>query len=894
MNQNSARQRRFATRLAPAIRRFAQGCLALLAALVAAPAAAVNTFLIEPSISYFTSRNHIYCEANGCASRNPEYRFSTPLAACENRIYNELVTYSNFPLYDAYVDGPLRIPYTDFIFRDEPGFMCYAYFDIPAYPGVPARPRQLVDASAVLVEGVCPNGTVPVRVSATQARCRATCQDHQTWHAASNSCKTALDVPFASAPPTCDPIEGNPIHPLRGVKREAVDLGLRVGELALGLTYDSAARAPRLYVGATPAADTPADDEVLGALWSTSLHRRLAAAPAYSLNSATPGAMQALRGGRVVVTFQREADGRYTADASRSDRLVALAAGGHRYHDIAAGAVEDYDAGGRLVGISWTGGARVDLTYSDGSTPVAVAPGAGHLIRATDHRGRSLSLGYTRLVSPAVVRLKSIAADGSPPTVFDHDPAGQLRSITWPDGTRRSFVYENGALPWALTGVVDERSVRLSTFGYDAEGRAVSTERAGGVQRYGVSYATPPQIRVTETLDPGMDAVFRVSEWVPPAGTVVTGPTGSSSTLAATSIGGRSYLGARSQPAGSGCAPSSRAQAHDAAGNLESLDDFNGHRTCMAHVPGRRLEAARVEGLPAGQACAGVLAANATLPANSRKTSTQWHPSWALRTRVAEPGRITTNVYNGQPDPLAGGAPAQCAPANALLPDGTPLVVLCRRVEQATDDTDGGLGFAAPLQGGVLPREERWTYDASGQPLTHDGPRTDVADLTTFEYHADTAFTGSDPHAAGHTRGDLKQRTNAVGQVTQYTLYNRRGQLLRSIDANGVVTEHAYDLRQRLTRSTVAGQGTLYEYGPEGLMRRVTLPDGSWLQYDHDDAQRLQRISDAAGNRIEYTLDGLGQRIEERVIDPGNALRRQIQRSFDALGRVQQVVGREP
>ena len=53
-------------------------------------------------------------------------------------------------------------------------------------------------------------------------------------------------------------------------------------------------------------------------------------------------------------------------------------------------------------------------------------------------------------------------------------------------------------------------------------------------------------------------------------------------------------------------------------------------------------------------------------------------------------------------------------------------------------------------------------------------------------------------------------------------------------------------------------------------------------------------FDDLVRRRLERSHAVSGQRIEERVIDPGNALRRQIQRSFDALGRVQQVVGREP
>jgi YD repeat-containing protein len=74
----------------------------------------------------------------------------------------------------------------------------------------------------------------------------------------------------------------------------------------------------------------------------------------------------------------------------------------------------------------------------------------------------------------------------------------------------------------------------------------------------------------------------------------------------------------------------------------------------------------------------------------------------------------------------------------------------------------------------------------------------------------------------------------------------------------------------------------------------VTQPDGvSFVQYGYDDAHRLTTVSDNLGNSITYTLDNLGNRTAEEVKDPGNALRRQLTRSIDALGRVQQITGRQ-
>jgi YD repeat-containing protein len=113
------------------------------------------------------------------------------------------------------------------------------------------------------------------------------------------------------------------------------------------------------------------------------------------------------------------------------------------------------------------------------------------------------------------------------------------------------------------------------------------------------------------------------------------------------------------------------------------------------------------------------------------------------------------------------------------------------------------------------------------------------------------------------------------------------------VDANGVVSSFTYDLRQRLLSSTVGGQATRYTYDAVGQLKRVTRPDGSWTGYDYDAAHRQVAAYDNLGNRVEYTLDKAGNRVAEKVKDPSGVLKRQLTRSIDALGRVQQTTGRE-
>jgi len=385
-----------------------------------------------------------------------------------------------------------------------------------------------------------------------------------------------------------------------------------------------------------------------------------------------------------------------------------------------------------------------------------------------------------------------------------------------------------------------------------------------------------------ETWDGSNDVIWRDHYLVMPVGTSVTLPNGATQQLQGSSLFGTVRATTQTQQAGSGSSPAVKTAAVDANGNLIQRDDFNGARSCFAFDLSRNNEITRVEGLAAGDSCASAMVAGALLPTGSRKTSSQWHPDWRLAARTAEPLKLTTSVYNGQPDPFAGGAIASCAPGAATLPDNKPIVVLCKRVEQATTDADGSKGFAATLQAGVANRVWQYSYNEFGQVLTAKDP---LNNTTSYAYYADTT--------AEHTRGDLQSVTNPLNQVTQYMKYNPQGQVLQMMDANGVITDYGYDLRQRLTSVSVAGSISSYEYWPTGLLKRAVQPDGSFVAYEYDDAHRLTAVADAKGNRIEYTLDNAGNRVAEQVKDPGGSLARQLSRVYDALGRVQQVSGRE-
>ena len=175
------------------------------------------------------------------------------------------------------------------------------------------------------------------------------------------------------------------------------------------------------------------------------------------------------------------------------------------------------------------------------------------------------------------------------------------------------------------------------------------------------------------------------------------------------------------------------------------------------------------------------------------------------------------------------------------------------------------------------------TYNSDGQVLTVDGPRTDVSDITTFTYHSCT--TGSEC-------GQTHTVTNALGHVVTYSQYNAMGQPTQISDANGIQTVLTYDARHRLISSAVDGTYTTQlDYDAIGQVTRITAPNGNFIDYEYDDARRLKAIEDALGNRIEYTLDSVGNRKKVDVKDDAGVLLKTQTNIFDELSRTLQNLG---
>ncbi|GKS87502.1 DUF6531 domain-containing protein [Acidovorax sp. SUPP1855] len=514
------------------------------------------------------------------------------------------------------------------------------------------------------------------------------------------------------------------------------------------------------------------------------------------------------------------------------------------------------DSRGRVIRkMSADGRVGLSYTYSESNDPSSYSGLSGLLAQVTYRFGRALKFSYD-----TSNQLASMVDPASQTYRYEYCGPHRLSKVVFPDGASKTYHYEfaaqNGcAAPYGdnlLTGITDEAGHRYATYRYLCDGRASSSEHAGGVHRYSFSYytSTPSETTVTDPLGTQRRHGFeKIGEKYWPSQVTIASPV---------------------DPA----IASSQAFWRDAKGRVLQRSD-SGNFTCFEYDQARGLQTSKTQGLPPGLACSTLASGQYGFPEAARRTSYQWHPVWTLPTRVAEPRKLTTYVYHGQPDPLAGGAVLRCAPASALLPDGSPIAALCKKVEQETADANGGSGFAAQLVAGGVSRTWNWTYNDAGQVLSEADP---VGSVTRYAYHA--ATTGD------ATEGDLMSVTGPSGQVTRYTRYDRHGNVVEQIDPTGSVTVYARDVRQRVTRITQDGLAVAMTYQPTGLLQSIAQPSGYAVSYQYDDAQRLTGWSDNRGYAGSYTLDGMGNRINEQVQDSAGNIVHTLSRTINAVNRV--------
>jgi YD repeat-containing protein len=536
--------------------------------------------------------------------------------------------------------------------------------------------------------------------------------------------------------------------------------------------------------------------------------------------------------GSKVIFSRADASAAWVADNGK-DTLVPVPAGwvATRAGDESRWLIDA--AANRLVSITQRNGWVMTMGYN----PLS------QLTSVTNAFGRSLQLEYD-----ASGRISKVNLPDGRAIRYAFDSISRLIYVGYPDNSSKSYAYENGAFPFALTGMVDESGQRIATYAYDTQGRATSTSHAGGAQAYSVNYGSgggdaPNGALVAGTaVDPSIyrstvqvtDPLGNPQTWVYQGGDGNIRVLGANGAFMGGQVANTGFVGTTTLPA------------------LET--DFLGINTLFTWDTSRRLKLAETKaaGRPEAQT-----------------VQTQWHPLFRLPELVTEAGKTTAYTYD--------------ALGNILTQTVTDTATGQARTWAYTYTPQGLVASMTD------PRGSTWAYgyDAQGNrtsernPLGHD---------TTWQYDGAGRVTRqTDPNGLATTytydlRGRLTQ-SNRGGEITTIA-YTPTGNVASAAQPNGHSVAYEYDVAQRLV-AAVDNRGNRISYTLDAMGNRVReeVKDGSGAialvtSRVINNLNKVAAVQGAVGQTTQIGYDANGEPISQT--DPLNQTTRQ---ALDGLRR---------
>jgi RHS repeat-associated protein len=661
--------------------------------------------------------------------------------------------------------------------------------------------------------------------------------------------------------------EGNPINAATGNKFQAeIDF---VGAAHTGLEL-------RRYYNSQDTTTTP-----VGANWHSTWHR--------SITSPDSNTVKATREDGRADTFTKNAAGVWTPQPNVTSTLSAVMNDSTQTGWKLVTAADDtelYNLDGQLLSVTNRAGRVTALAYDD----------LHRLSTVTGPFGHQLIFGYD-----SNNRVASVTLPDQGVLAYAYDANNNPVSVTYPDDSVRQYVYNeqthtsNTDLPHALTGIIDENHVRFTTWKYDSNGKAISSEHAGGAEKVSLAYNDDGSADVTDALGHVHGYTF------------------------ATQFG-------RIEPATLTGAPvmtaGGKAITYDANGFIASRTDFNDHLTTYVHNA-RGLEVSRTEakGTP-----------------EERTITTEWHPRFHLPTQIIElsgvPGlnRVTTFTYNK----VKGTLLKKTVKAGKLSRTWKYAYNAAGQLKTATDPNGHVTKFAYDIQGGLAQITNAKKHvttlvnNADGRPVTMTDPnglvtqlvwtprgwlktKTVGQEVTDYEYDAAgnlTRLTRPDDSFLAYTYNDAHQLTridDALGSHINYTRdlagnvtaenvydttntlkrtvsyeYDEVNRLSQTIGALNQITDFERDDNGNLTGITDPNHHqAVYHYDALNRLAERIDPNTKSTQIDHNPDDSIATVTDPRQVATHYTYDGLGN--QNAVQSPDSGL---TTRTFDKAGNV--------
>jgi RHS repeat-associated protein len=607
--------------------------------------------------------------------------------------------------------------------------------------------------------------------------------------------------------PNCES-EGNPIHAKTGNKyQKEVDY---VGRGAFPLTFE---RSYNSFIGFTYGSAGPYWRHSYDRVLKVNSYGVFGTAPYQWVNSPAKVLVVRPDGRELNFTAAVDASTNYqlpegaflTAAPFVTERLQKTATGFRLF--ASDDGIEEYSASGRLLSITDRYGRVQQLTYGSN----------GRLSAVEDSFGRQLLFEYN-----AQGRLWKLTDPAGGVIEYGYDVSGRLTTVLYPDTKTRTYLYQHATITHLLTGIIDENGQQFATYTYGSQGRAATSEHAGGAGKVSLVFNADGTTTVTDAI-----GTQRVRSFTDAFGL---------------------YRSAGSTVPCESCGTNSETVTYDANGFVDAKTDFNGNVTDYTHNS-RGLEESRTEAYGAPLA---------------RTTATQWHSTFRVPTQIDEPGRRTVMTY----DSVTG---------NRLSRTVTDTTTSESRT---TTWTYNGQGQILTVNGPRTDVSDVTTYSyyecaagtECGQVHTITNALGHVTEITSYDDHGNPLAI-LDPNGVVTTLTyDARQRlqTRTVAGSTTTFDYDGVGQLDKVTLPGGGFLDYTYDAAHRLT-DVQDNLGNRIHYTLDALgnrkMEEVFDPSNTLKRTQRqvfDSLGRLQQIRSASDDLVTAIgYDDNGNRISQ-------------------------------
>ncbi len=534
---------------------------------------------------------------------------------------------------------------------------------------------------------------------------------------------------------------------------------------------------------------------------------------------------------------------------------------------------ETYDTNGTLLSIRSRSDVQLQLNYDS----------VGRLIEAKDNFGHQIGLVYG-----TQGELANVTDAASNETHFQYDSQKKLIGVTHRDGSSREYQYQHALHPDVLTGLKDENGTLLSSWDYDSQRRAISTQEAGGANAVALVYNSNGSVTTTDAL--GAVRVFTFGR-----------------------VGERNRITSIS---GSKCPTcvEQAATSYDHAGFVANRTDYNGIITKYVNDPLRGLQTSRTEAFGTARA---------------RTITTEWHATYHVPTQIdtstgrkvdthdakgnvltkttldttTSESRTSTYTYNSFGQVLTADGPrTDVSDVTTYTYYTCTTGFECGQIQTITN----ALGHITTYN----------TYNAHGQPLTITDPNDVVTTLTyDLRQRLTSRTVGSELTSFDYwPTGLLKEATLPDGSYLEYTydaahrltdINDSEGNRIHyTLDAMGNRTaEEVFDPSNALTQTRTRVFDTLnhlqqkigaaggpsvtttFGYDNNGNQTDIDAPLGRSTDQTYDELNRLTQVTDPAGGITKYGYNALDQLIS--VTDPRNKV---TTYTYNALGDLKQQI----